>query len=60
MGSRAQPEEKHRGGLRRGEGKQRRRTEGKKGRREGRREEKKRQIRGLVLVQSSSKDAKFY
>lgn len=32
MGSRAQPEEKHRGGLRRGEGKQRRRTEGKKGR----------------------------
>lgn len=39
MGSRAQPEEKHRGGLRRGEGKQRRRTEGKKGRQKRRKEE---------------------
>lgn len=38
MGSRAQPEEKHRGGLRRGEGKQRR-TEGKKGRQKRRKEE---------------------
>ena len=39
MGSRAQPEEKHRDGLRRGEGKQRRRTEGKKGRQKRRKEE---------------------
>ena len=39
MGSRGQPEEKHRGGLRRGDGKQRRRTEGKKGRQKRRKEE---------------------